>query len=120
MRVVRSSPRRAKPARWRSSARTVAALEQTGIVSTLVSSLAAPVPHGPDGETEGDADFEEKVLRALHTYAVGCGRPLGGKERETPGGWLDEQSRRAGGEEKVAEKWGVTGEEVRELREGTA
>ncbi|TBU42702.1 nucleotide exchange factors-like protein [Dichomitus squalens] len=110
----------ADPSSYATSPRTAAALEQNGTVSTLVSALASPVPHGPDGEAEGDADFEEKVLRTLHTYTVGCQRPLEGQDKEALGRWLDEQSRRAGGAEKAAERWGFTGEEVRELREATA
>ncbi|KAI0693093.1 armadillo-type protein [Cerioporus squamosus] len=99
---------------------TVQALEQNGLLSTLVSSLATPVPHGPNGESEGDADFEEKVLRALHTYTVGCQRPIEGDDRQTLGEWLAVQSKKAGGDKGVAEKWNLTEEEVKELKEATA
>lgn len=42
----------------------VKALEDkdTGLLGALVRALTAPVPHGKDGESEGDADFEEKVI----------------------------------------------------------
>ena len=108
------------PSSFSTSPPTVQALEQNGLLSTLVSSLATPVPHGPNGESEGDADFEEKVLRALHTYAVGCQRPIEGDNRQTLGEWLAQQSERQGGDKGVAEKWGLTEEEVRELKEATA
>ena len=39
------------------------ALEERGLLRALVRALNAPVPHGPDGESEGDAEFEEKVVR---------------------------------------------------------
>lgn len=39
------------------------ALEDRGLLQTLVKALITPVPYGQDGESEGDADFEEKVLR---------------------------------------------------------
>lgn len=108
------------PSSFSTSPPTVQALEQNGLLSTLVSSLATPVPHGPNGESEGDADFEEKVLRALHTYTVGCQRPIEGDDRQTLGEWLAVQSKKAGGDKGVAEKWGLTEEEVKELKEATA
>lgn len=41
----------------------VEALEERGLLQALVRALIAPVPYGQDGESEGDADFEEKVVR---------------------------------------------------------
>lgn len=41
----------------------VKALEDRGLLRTLVRALVTPVPCGRDGESEGDADFEEKVVR---------------------------------------------------------
>ena len=38
------------------------ALEDRGLLRALVRALVAPVPHGQDGDSEGDADFEEKVV----------------------------------------------------------
>ncbi|TFK92156.1 nucleotide exchange factors-like protein [Polyporus arcularius HHB13444] len=108
------------PSSFSTSQPTVQALEQNGILSSLVSSLATPVPHGPNGESEGDADFEEKVLRALHTYTVGCQRPIEGDNRQALGDWLAVQSKKAGGDKGVAEKWGLTEDEVKELKEATA
>lgn len=108
------------PSSFSTSPPTVQALEQNGLLSTLVSSLATPVPHGPNGESEGDADFEEKVLRALHTYTVGCQRPIEGDNRQTLNEWLARQSKKQGGDRGVAEKWGLTEEEVKELKEATA
>jgi hypothetical protein len=39
------------------------ALEDRGLLRALVRTLIAPVPYGQDGESEGDADLEEKVVR---------------------------------------------------------
>ncbi|RPD63349.1 nucleotide exchange factors-like protein [Lentinus tigrinus ALCF2SS1-6] len=108
------------PSSYNTSSSTAQAFEQKGLLSTLVSSLATPVPHGSDGESEGDADFEEKVLRALHTYTVGCQRPIDGDDRQTLNEWLAHQSKKHGGGKGVAEKWGLTEEEVKELQEATA
>lgn len=41
----------------------VEALEKRGLLQALVRALTAPVPYGQDGESESDADFEEKVVR---------------------------------------------------------
>ena len=38
------------------------ALEQRGLLDALINALVHPVPHGPDGETYGDVDFEEKIV----------------------------------------------------------
>ena len=39
------------------------AMEERGLLCALVRALTAPVPYGQDGESEGDADFEENVVR---------------------------------------------------------
>ena len=41
----------------------VKALEERGLLRALIRALIAPVPYGRDGESEGDADFEENVVR---------------------------------------------------------
>ncbi|EIW56471.1 nucleotide exchange factors-like protein [Trametes versicolor FP-101664 SS1] len=99
------------------SAATARALERTGLLGALVSALAQPVPHGPDGETEGDADFEEKVLRGLHTYTTGGRRTLPKEDASALARYLDEQESKEGGEEQLAEKWNFTKEEVQELKQ---
>lgn len=107
----------ADPSSYSTSPSAVRALEERGLLQTLISSLASPVPHGPDGETEGDADFEEKVLRALHTYAVGCQRPIDGEDGKVLGEWLRKQSSKTGGDAKAAEKWGLSEQELKELKQ---
>lgn len=41
----------------------VEALEEHGLLQALIRALIAPVPYGQDGESEGDADFEEKIVQ---------------------------------------------------------
>ncbi|KAI0830296.1 armadillo-type protein [Trametes gibbosa] len=96
---------------------TARALQRSGLLGALVGALSQPVPYGPDGDREGDADFEEKVLRGLHTYAAGGRRAFPAAEGAALRGWLDDAERRAGGAEGVAEKWGLTREELGELKE---
>lgn len=50
------------PASTSTSALTREALEQRGLLDALVGALVSPLPHGPDGEQFGDADFEEKIV----------------------------------------------------------
>ena len=42
---------------------TLNALHEHGLLAALISALTAPVPHGDDGEIEGDVDFEEGIVR---------------------------------------------------------
>ena len=43
------------------------ALEQDGLLSALVDALVSPIPHGADGEQEGDLDFEDKIIGCVLT-----------------------------------------------------
>ena len=100
---------------------TADALENAGLLRTLVGALASPVPYGVDGEhVAPDADFEEKVVRGLHTYATVCGRAFPAQEGGTLKGYLEEQEKKEGGEERLAERWNLTKEEVRELKKAVA
>jgi hsp70-interacting protein len=55
----------ADPRSTDTSTPTCKALESHGIRKALVESLVHPVPHGPDGEAEGDLDFEEKAVACV-------------------------------------------------------
>ncbi|KAI0673146.1 armadillo-type protein [Trametes maxima] len=111
------------PSSTSTAAATADAFLRAGLLRALVSALAEPVPHGPDGEREGDADFEEKALRGVHTYVAGLGAGreagAGGGRTLPPGeagrlrGFLEEREREEAG---VAERWNLTVEEVRELK----
>ena len=45
------------------SAVTSSALNEHGINADLVQALVNPLPHGKDGDQEGDEDLEEKLVR---------------------------------------------------------
>ena len=45
------------------SAVTLQALREQGLLGTLISALTSPTPHGADGESERDVDLEEKIIR---------------------------------------------------------
>lgn len=52
----------ADPSSASTSELTKEALESHGLLEGLVGALTSPVPHGPDGEIEGDKDFEDKII----------------------------------------------------------
>ncbi|PSR81815.1 hypothetical protein PHLCEN_2v6246 [Hermanssonia centrifuga] len=39
------------------------ALEEQGLLQALINALVSPVPYGPDGESDEDAEFEEKIFK---------------------------------------------------------
>lgn len=45
------------------SAITSEALQRHGILDVAVKTLVSPIPHGQDGDQEGDVDYEEKAVR---------------------------------------------------------
>ena len=50
------------PSSFSTSEITRRALEQQGLLHKLTDALSSPIPHGPDGEQEGDLDFEDKIV----------------------------------------------------------
>ncbi|KAH0833934.1 Fes1-domain-containing protein [Lanmaoa asiatica] len=42
-------------------------------IHALGSDIFEPVPFGADGENERDVEFQENIVRLLHTFAVLCG-----------------------------------------------
>lgn len=40
-------------------------MEERGLLRALVKALTSPVPYGQDGESEGDAEFEENIVRQV-------------------------------------------------------
>jgi hypothetical protein len=53
------------PSSSETSPATLIALREHGLLGALVSALTAPTPYGEDGESEGDANFEEIVVRSV-------------------------------------------------------
>lgn len=49
---------------------TSKALQKHGAIDVVLKTLVNPVPHGLDGDQEGDIDYEEKAVRFLFTYLV--------------------------------------------------
>ncbi|VDB92228.1 unnamed protein product [Peniophora sp. CBMAI 1063] len=72
----------ADPASTDTAATTLEALGEHGIVGALVNALTSPVPHGDDGEEEGDVDLEEKIVRVLHTFVAAQKGDVGEGDRE--------------------------------------
>ncbi|KAH9943906.1 nucleotide exchange factors-like protein [Amylocystis lapponica] len=105
------------PASFSTSPATLNALQEHGLLDALVSSLASPTPYGPDGESEGDPDFEEKIVRSLHTYVTACHGQFSGAQKRELSAFLQEQSAKAGSESKLAERWALTADEVQALRQ---
>ncbi|KAF7795103.1 hypothetical protein EIP86_006248 [Pleurotus ostreatoroseus] len=53
----------ADPASFSTSPLTLRAMEEEGLLQGLIDALTSPLPHGPDGESEGDPDFEAKIVK---------------------------------------------------------
>ncbi|KAG6374114.1 armadillo-type protein [Boletus reticuloceps] len=47
--------------------------DSSSLLDALISALVEPVPFGADGENDRDVEFQENVVRLLHTYSVLCG-----------------------------------------------
>ncbi|EMD30899.1 hypothetical protein CERSUDRAFT_120241 [Gelatoporia subvermispora B] len=110
----------ANPASFATSSAALRAIEAHGIVPALISALTSPTPHGPDGEQEGDADFEEKVIRSLHTYLTSCQGRLPDNQKHQLRGYIQEQVSKEGDGAKLADRWGMTVNEVKELSSAVA
>lgn len=52
----------ADPASFSTSGLVQRALEEKGLLQGLIDALVSPTPHGADGEQEGDAEFEDKIV----------------------------------------------------------
>ncbi|EIN05153.1 nucleotide exchange factors-like protein [Punctularia strigosozonata HHB-11173 SS5] len=103
----------ADPSSANTSPLAVSALAAHGILDKLISALAHPVPHGADGEHDGrDADFEEKVVNALYTYAVVCGAPLEQGQKQALRAYLEAEAKGEAG----THSWGLTDRELRALK----
>ncbi|THH28769.1 hypothetical protein EUX98_g5422 [Antrodiella citrinella] len=105
------------PASFSTSELTQRALRERGLLSTLIQSLVSPLPYGPDGESEGDPDFEEKIMSVIHTYVLSCHGQIPAEKKNVLAKWIADQSAKAGGDAKVAEQWGLAKEDVVALRQ---
>ena len=70
---------------------TTAALQTHGIAGDLVQGLVNPIPHGSDGDQEGDADFEEKLIRLFYTYLTTVQGKLGEDDKALLLQWIKDR-----------------------------
>ncbi|KAI0799606.1 nucleotide exchange factor Fes1-domain-containing protein [Irpex lacteus] len=80
----------ADPSSASTSELTIDALENHGLLQVLIDSLVSPVPHGPDGETEGDPEFEDKCL---HTYIASCHGRLSQTQADSLSSYIKAETR---------------------------
>ncbi|KZV75820.1 Fes1-domain-containing protein [Peniophora sp. CONT] len=102
----------ADPKSTETADKALQAMTEYGILGALVSALVSPSPHGPDGETEGDVDLDEKIVRVLYTFVV----VHKGEIDEEDKGRLREFFERTG-EKRDGEIHGLDESEFEELRE---
>ncbi|EPQ55957.1 Fes1-domain-containing protein [Gloeophyllum trabeum ATCC 11539] len=98
----------ADPSALNTSPPTLTALRSKALLPALINALVSPVPHGEDGENEGDADFEEKVVRLLTTYVMSCGGGFEEEEKKKLRKYLEREGR-------DGERWGLGEDELRVL-----
>ncbi|TFK36602.1 armadillo-type protein [Crucibulum laeve] len=100
------------PSRTSTSELTLTAFKAHGILDAVVSAVNSPLPYGEDGDnTDADADFEEKAVRLLHTYAVTCNGELSRAQKGELKKWVGEEKSKHG-EAELLEKWSLTSEEL--------
>ncbi|KAJ7153458.1 nucleotide exchange factor Fes1-domain-containing protein [Mycena crocata] len=97
----------ADPSRTDTSAPALQALQVHGILDTVISGLTHPVPSGNDGDVAGpDADFEEKGLALLCTYAVACNGEFSLAQKKALRGWFETEKKN---DPAVAsDRWGLS------------
>ncbi|KAH9476827.1 Hsp70 nucleotide exchange factor FES1 [Psilocybe cubensis] len=99
------------PNRSNTSSPTVSALSEYNIMESIISGVVTPVPYGNDGESvEPDADFEEKAVHLLFTYAVSCSGELSQSQKEALKSWIQTQKTKKG-ESQLLESWNISREE---------
>ncbi|KAJ8087139.1 hsp70 nucleotide exchange factor fes1 [Marasmius tenuissimus] len=103
------------PSRVATSPIALKAVEKHGIVSTVIDGLTDPTPYGEDGDIEEpDADFEEKSVGILQNYVVRCDGQLSQKQKDDLKQWIQKEEKKEG-EGTLAERWGLSSGEYKEL-----
>lgn len=87
--------------------------EGSSLMDALISALADPVPFGADGEWDKDAEFQENIVRILHTFSVQCGGKFSDAQRHTLRGFFD-------GAERSGDAFGLSREELSRLKNAIA
>ncbi|KAF8889119.1 armadillo-type protein [Infundibulicybe gibba] len=103
------------PSRASTSHLTLQALQTHNILSTVVDGLINILPYGEDGDIDvPDVDFEEKGVRFLHTYAVGCGGHFPDPIKAALKTWFEKTTRTLD-QSQQSERWGLTTLEIQAL-----
>jgi len=105
------------PSRTSTSPFALQALDSHKLLDTVIEGIINPYPYGEDGESEeADADFEEKSVRLLHTYAVTCNGEFTASKKQSLKAWIEKEAvNESGGKAALAEKWGLSGGELESL-----
>ncbi|KIM51781.1 hypothetical protein SCLCIDRAFT_1224178 [Scleroderma citrinum Foug A] len=94
---------------------TMEALQQenmadgSSLMDALITALVDPVPFGPDGECEKDTEFQENLVRLLHTFSVQCGGAFSDAQRHALRGFFS-------GAEPAGDEFGLSREEFGALK----
>ncbi|KAF7327782.1 Fes1 domain-containing protein [Mycena kentingensis (nom. inval.)] len=100
------------PSRVDTAPSALDALHTHNILDTVVAALTDPVPSGPDGDVLGpDADFQEKGVALLRTYAVAHDGAFSDAQKGQLRPWMEKE--RAKGD--APERWGLTESETEAL-----
>ncbi|KAH7924195.1 Fes1-domain-containing protein [Leucogyrophana mollusca] len=83
-------------------------VEGSSLLDAVISALSEPVPFGPDGESERDVDFEDNVVRLLHTYVAQCRKEFAGVQKHGLRGYF--------GDAKDDNRWGLSADELTALK----
>ncbi|KAF7369801.1 Fes1 domain-containing protein [Mycena venus] len=96
----------ADPSRTNTAEPTLQALHAHGILDAVVTGLTQPVPSGNDGDVPGpDADFEEKGVALLRTYAVSCARDFSPSQKKALRAWFDAEKKDP---QVASDRWGLS------------
>ncbi|KAJ7596496.1 armadillo-type protein [Mycena floridula] len=96
---------------------TITAIHEHGILPVVIRGLTEPQPYGADGDSMGpDHDFEQKSVSLLRTYTVDCKGDFTSADKSALKTWVDQQiTATPGGQDEVAEHWGISRTEMTEF-----
>ncbi|KAK7055529.1 Fes1 domain-containing protein [Favolaschia claudopus] len=104
----------ANPTRTDTASPALQAFRTHGILDAVVAGLTQPVPSGADGDVVGsDADFEEKGVGLLRTYALACNQDFSASQKKALRTWIESERRSDPGV--AAERWGLSSGESEAL-----
>ncbi|KAF9562884.1 Fes1-domain-containing protein [Agrocybe pediades] len=96
------------PSRNNTSKPTLKAFAEYNLLDSVISSVTLPMPYGNDGEhVEADADYEEKALHLLHTYAVTCHGELSVVQKNSLKTWIQGEKEKTS-KKVLLERWNLS------------